>query len=1729
MTDYYIPLAEITGSLGLGNLPLFGDEFEQLLRSIGVRSWQESWNDRDAVVRGTGVLGFGEFTKDIGAIQLALGDPTNGSTEFDFELIRDRSSLLDTALELALGGEIDDVSTLDDKVQVFFHSDGPPRYLRLVLRGLGLRIRFDRDKVRKGKLVVSPEGKKSIEPLDTGDDTADILIFPPAIIFDTRLNLGFDIDFESDQLVEVPPLRFLSGDPDDTALFNLLATKVKFDFSESKGLPESLQRGYDETWRGVFFEELAILGLDELFPLLPSSVDATSWFAGTDGFTGALSVSLSGGVWLFKDLIFELELDKDRLVKAGGQLTLMVGSLANELASLGPEGDLLFGFSVRFNPDGGTLLEGVLRTPHPADPNNDIGLITVKDDLADLFPMLLFILGLSAGLPPAANIAAWILQVFTVFGVFDFKALTLDGLAVRRRPQQLAGKTLYWLDFALDLKIKAGLNIPLSTFGLPDIKTKPDHPLTLACRGFTFAVALNLDDFTDQELGDTGRFDVFLDVKSDLSFEVGDEAILDQSPLILVKAAIGRWDQGIWLDLGFKVSKDFGNFAFSVIPSLMRFWLDADGSIVDVTVKGASFSVLVPRTIYARGEWQSGEITRATGKAMILGWAESVVHPEEPRNWMLVAGFGMQERDLPPPPTPKVATSRLVGFELESSSGIPLLGMTSLYGISGLHGQHARPAIGSGTPAQWLTERNPTYQVGIDKWEPALNHSGFAASVVLGSTSDQGRPWNVKAGFLYATPGPILMLFGTANWLKKRKGVKETSPAALTFNAVLDLARKEFLFGIRYEKKIPDATGRLVKLSAPGEIFISGNSWHIYLGQDKPADRMITAELFSRYKVAIYVMFDTATITNLAETGVDVPGVALAVGLRFEIEGGRKGSHYKLVYFLKVAADLAVSFTDPYLTLVRARVAGGLVAKAWGIGFEFELSAEFIWVRPTPDYLKGILKVTIDLPWPIPNLTLEIDHTKGADGEGEPLTGSLVEGLSLFLTSSQSVVEVTGPVEDVPINPIFSLAFKYPTRNGAGVPGSFNLSGANASTFYFVGGESGEERGYAVTLDSLSLYKVAGNTLMPGPFPGLWRPSPVTAAGGQADSRILELFAYEGITASRHIGASADYVDWAMSGFDPCPPPEPPRPVCYGFDGEALGALVDPRKVPVANPASDSRRLTVSRLPEDPAAELLRRYLGSYSTPAEVVVCPIRGLAARVIRLPSNDGGTPVIAAADTLQMTFDKANEVEVTLLRFTNGSVKITGWFGDRLVSEEQAGQVLGNLGEDRFELVKYTLKGPVNRIVFETAHQLVSVRSRSLVIRVCVRHSSDLDQYNDQVILGQSWSDFWSDLLTQDAAASNALLLEPATQYRLEVKSNWAHRHDDGSLGSPHPDTATFTFTTTGEPPKALRGPDAALDASDWEVRTVPANNARAVYTERPIRLEFRDARTDKVFGAFGQKLVLRLTDEFGQDLFEILEFLKENAKDLPEYQNAWKDQVTGLPCVPPDLDSLWSMGSAHFASVLVRDRLYDGTLVMIPTTITDLTAVEDWEQYPVLYRFQFLTSRYVSLAEHLQAHRVLDEVCPGDPDVAAARAAIGPLLPGGHRVDGTLLDTVMTEHLHLPRRPTPAEPEIVKIWKRTGDDFSLIALLFDGPEPLTKLGSDTITVTRAGVPLTSARLGRADGSRTLLLFDPGPVAAGSLTATVGTTFTDAGGNQVPQTASLPVNVAQLPTPYLPERAP
>lgn len=763
----------------------------------------------------------------------------------------------------------------------------------------------------------------------------------------------------------------------------------------------------------------------------------------------------------------------------------------------------------------------------------------------------------------------------------------------------------------------------------------------------------------------------------------------------------------------------------------------------------------------------------------------------------------------------------------------------------------------------------------------------------------------------------------------------------------------------------------------------------------------------------------------------------------------------------------------------------------------------------TPDLQVGQLKVSLDLPWPIPNLSLTIDCSSGEDGDGEPLTGSLLEGLTLFLRASNTNVEFAGEVADVPLNPIFSLAFKYPTRNASSVPGSFNVAGGSASTYHFVAGDSDAPRGYAVTLESLTLYKnVAGvPQVVAGPIPAMWRPQPVGAAGGQADTSILELFAYEGIEASRFIGASADYVDWATEGFDQCPPPGPPDPVCYVFNSLPVGPAPGTFSVADANFGP----LMVSLVAGGAFAESVRRFHGLTEISAEIVASPVPGLAAHMLRLPSSNGRTQPVHTGGSIRLEFAWAEEATLLVLRYPGGTIHTRGFLKDAQVASDDTGKVQGVIGEDRFEIVQYTLKGPLDRIAIEAAHGPGLRLRQSLLARVCLISSEAQRQYADQLALATSWSQFWSDLLDQDASASAAVLLEPGTRYALEVKTSWAYLHEDLSLGEAHPVTDTFAFTTVSadNPPEALRGPASALDASDWEVRTTPLDQAFSHYRTRPIRIEFRDTRTDKVFAAFGKRLVLRLIDEQGRDLFDQLAVLREHATDLPEYQQSWRDVVLASPCAPAGLDTLWSNGVAHFASLLQPGVRYDGALLTLPDSVTDLASVADWTPYPELYHFVFRTSRFETLTDHVGAYQPCNELCEGESDFGALFTALGSPAAGAKIENIDVLEAALFTHLGLADRNPPAVPELVRIWGRNATgNYVVVGLLLDGPEPLLQSGVQ-IRMSRGGSNVPVATVTEPTGARILLLprsasgFDIIP--AGTLTLDIEASWLDSSGVQ------------------------
>ena len=265
---------------------------------------------------------------------------------------------------------------------------------------------------------------------------------------------------------------------------------------------------------------------------------------------------------------------------------------------------------------------------------------------------------------------------------------------------------------------------------------------------------------------------------------------------------------------------------------------------------------------------------------------------------------------------------------------------------------------------------------------------------------------------------------------------------------------------------------------------------HFYAGFHWPPERHLKAILFERYEVSFYLMQDDADVENSpAQVSLCLDLLLRSVRASRLKAAGRKGASSSI--FTSERRPISASL-DPIRCspCVRASVAGGIVAKAYGIGFELEAEAEFLWVRPQPDLLTGKIKVKLDLPWPIPNLHYTLDVADGADGPTEDLV-QLIEGLTLIPRIPSGVVELEGGPQQphIAVDPVFELAFSYPTRNAANVPGNFQIAavGLNAVDTTVTHETSGGNA-YAIELTALRLWRggVGIGTLHPGPIPARW-------------------------------------------------------------------------------------------------------------------------------------------------------------------------------------------------------------------------------------------------------------------------------------------------------------------------------------------------------------------------------------------------------------------------------------------------------------------------------------------------------------------------------------------------------------------------------------------------------------------------------------------------------------------
>jgi hypothetical protein len=522
-------------------------------------------------------------------------------------------------------------------------------------------------------------------------------------------------------------------------------------------------------------------------------------------------------------------------------------------------------------------------------------------------------------------------------------------------------------------------------------------------------------------------------------------------------------------------------------------------------------------------------------------------------------------------------------LDADLPSGIPL-GSTGLaiYGMAGLFALQMEPNKAPGEEWYSLEAGKSWYHrpgVGVTdiakKWHPSPGSLGLGAGLTLATMADNGYSFNGKFMLVLVFPGPIIMLQGSANLLKKRS--EATEDALFRALAVFDGRESTVLIGIDAEYKT-GKQGQLIEIQAGAEAFYSFNdpsAWYIDLGKDEPREQRIRA-LFGRFvEVDAYFMLNAHRLALGAWFGYD-----------------RKWEAGPLSITLQAWADgnALVSF-KPAQFHGDLWIHGAVDLDIFGFGLGLTVDARIAADLFTPFHLRGEFSVKINLPWPLDDVgasvTLEWGIRRDPPPIPRPLQDVSIEHLKStvawpiewgllppgfdagdgFLGSSltqESGSAAPGPI--VPVDARPHLTFARAVHDVAGV----GVNGQEPAGWETIGDQNrDDEQAKAVySLQSLVLAKkTAGGVWTPvasAPNSGTeralfgsWAALPaIPGDPGKSAQTKLWLWNLDPFAFLRRSGSS--WEDWFAESFPgyPCVPELPAREVCFGFDALAPGTAV---------------------------------------------------------------------------------------------------------------------------------------------------------------------------------------------------------------------------------------------------------------------------------------------------------------------------------------------------------------------------------------------------------------------------------------------------------------------------------------------------------------------------------------------------------------------------------------------
>jgi hypothetical protein len=1021
-----------------------------------------------------------------------------------------------------------------------------------------------------------------------------------------------------------------------------------------------------------------------------------------------------------------------------------------------------------------------------------------------------------------------------------------------------------------------------------------------------------------------------------------------------------------------------------------------------------------------------------------------------------------------------------VALDAGLDPGVPLFAGVSLYGLALLGGNHVAPNRAlSGNQGDsfnwyrhWYRPAPAPFSVASGvKWIPAPDRWAIGAGASMGSAD--GTAWSLKALVVVAFPGPLVIIEGRLKLLSARDGHKGPPTSDLIRGLlVADFDQGEFLLALEVNHRVP-ASGLLYDLHAEGEIFAAKGrpgDWHLAVGWYEPISRRVRASALKLFNWDFYLI---VTGRDLDIAGRTFPGIATAVGYRSGFDKRWKFGPVRVVAAAWFSTDVALSFRPTYF-LGQMALHGELALKAYGFGFELGLDARLALEAPVGNNdltLAGEVAVRIGLPWPVPDIKLDIPISFGDASALPPPVDPLVDAASVTPGHSSQTAALFRRGTSVPAPALLPLDgrlvvdFARPMRStwsGAPTPVDVARPDRVGDGYYR----------YTVTAVRVRVVPAGGGPAHP-PVERVFGQWSLAAGddGPQASSLLLwslTPYPYAGSLTwpGRTVRRSWEDLLFEVHSTFPCgADSEPMR--CLTFDDDEIG-VYDPELRHHPDPLLPAVVLTGW-----PAGEALDAMTASYGqvvqTPLEVVDGDGKdgkAGAGRRLRLARTaalgwrdepEGGAAATLSALQWGVAADLPPCVEVTgVLSYPREQYRVR-------VRARRAGALVADLAVPGTEF-----RGVVDAAEafdrLEISVEAISERPQpasddeACLQRLCWTSLGMREREDEIDILRGHWRHVFDPVVGEDPAGGPRfgahLLHEPSATYHVDIDVRTERATTvDGPWQPVNTRTETVTTRVAGAPD----------DLAPYIATVVPGDGQRPVYADYDLRVTYNRQYVEAMYDVAGDPLRVEVVDGLGALVEPVADRDRTEEPGLPPDAERFLERIVDTACVTVDLGRV-----PGFDETTYRTRL--------ATTTPYEVRLRGGGHPGPLHRWTFTTSRYRTFAEHVEDRRPqpwnVDLPAEADWDAVAALVA-GPFVDRDAEDDAFRAAlAALRVGLHtLPERP---EANLL----RSGDQ-AVRGVLLASPEPL--LG-DRVTVRlldAEAADLPVAVLRSADGTRGLLV--------------------------------------------------